>query len=548
MTFELEPRRFFVTDQRAGLHARRRAPSAARTDAARAVRLAAADRGGGQGPRRRERQHHPAPRRRAEAARAAREPGRRPARRSSCTTRPTPPRLVRVAGVQRPVGGGGPAPLRRSADGRARRTSSPTTGRSGGGHGRAAARLDRQRGRPGQPRRCARFASQPLTGRAAAGSGPEVFDRRVRRAPPRRQLGPGASRPLPAARVRAPAPGASWTLPLHRQRHASRPPPPRPVPAPAAGRGPPAPPPAAWTTAEARSSRPCATRSSSSGRQRPYYDDGGRRRPRATPTTRGIDADAVAPHSSRALSELLERRPHADSPPYKPMQHVYPWVDLHPDGKLRSIYSGKAFTPEELIEPTPRSSAARTERLQEFVAARGGARPRRAARPSSTRWRRRCRSTASTSCRSPGSARRSRCAATCTTCSPASRAATASAATSRTSTSPTSRRRVRDACGQREAERLRADRRQGPGRPGDAVLPAALSRGRSATTARELSAERLDDRCSPGTTAIRSSEYERHRNYAIAELQGNRNPLIDHPEWARSDRLRRRLGVCRGRG
>ena len=25
--------------------------------------------------------------------------------------------------------------------------------------------------------------------------------------------------------------------------------------------------------------------------------------------------------------------------------------------------------------------------------------------------------------------------------------------------------------------------------------------------------------------------YERHRNAAIFELQGNRNPLIDHPEW-----------------
>jgi endonuclease I len=28
------------------------------------------------------------------------------------------------------------------------------------------------------------------------------------------------------------------------------------------------------------------------------------------------------------------------------------------------------------------------------------------------------------------------------------------------------------------------------------------------------------------------SEYERHRNAAISERQGNRNPLIDHPEWA----------------
>jgi endonuclease G len=27
-------------------------------------------------------------------------------------------------------------------------------------------------------------------------------------------------------------------------------------------------------------------------------------------------------------------------------------------------------------------------------------------------------------------------------------------------------------------------------------------------------------------------EYERLRNAAIAELQGNRNSLIDHPQWA----------------
>jgi endonuclease I len=28
------------------------------------------------------------------------------------------------------------------------------------------------------------------------------------------------------------------------------------------------------------------------------------------------------------------------------------------------------------------------------------------------------------------------------------------------------------------------------------------------------------------------SEYELHRNAAVFERQGNRNPLIDHPEWA----------------
>ena len=29
------------------------------------------------------------------------------------------------------------------------------------------------------------------------------------------------------------------------------------------------------------------------------------------------------------------------------------------------------------------------------------------------------------------------------------------------------------------------------------------------------------------------SDYELHRNYVAVELQGNRNPMIDHPEWAR---------------
>ena len=27
-------------------------------------------------------------------------------------------------------------------------------------------------------------------------------------------------------------------------------------------------------------------------------------------------------------------------------------------------------------------------------------------------------------------------------------------------------------------------------------------------------------------------DYERHRNMAVAELQGNRNPLMHHPDWA----------------
>jgi endonuclease I/V8-like Glu-specific endopeptidase len=46
----------------------------------------------------------------------------------------------------------------------------------------------------------------------------------------------------------------------------------------------------------------------------------------------------------------LVRDTHARTPKYKPSQHVYPWVDLHEDGMLRSIYSGKTYDPRVFIE------------------------------------------------------------------------------------------------------------------------------------------------------------------------------------------------------
>ena len=48
-----------------------------------------------------------------------------------------------------------------------------------------------------------------------------------------------------------------------------------------------------------------------------------------------------------AFSQLLAST-HKNKLSYKPSQHLYPSVDKHSDGKLRSIYSGKSFTAEEL--------------------------------------------------------------------------------------------------------------------------------------------------------------------------------------------------------
>jgi hypothetical protein len=49
--------------------------------------------------------------------------------------------------------------------------------------------------------------------------------------------------------------------------------------------------------------------------------------------------------------------------------------------------------------------------------------------------------------------------------------------------------------------------------------------------ARELHAERLPTLLN-WLLEDPVEDYERHRNMAFAELHGNRNPLIDHPDWA----------------
>jgi endonuclease I len=56
--------------------------------------------------------------------------------------------------------------------------------------------------------------------------------------------------------------------------------------------------------------------------------------------------DGVTPEH---LGELVTST-HRDEPRYKPSLELYPWVDLHPDGMLRSLYTGEVFEPEHFIE------------------------------------------------------------------------------------------------------------------------------------------------------------------------------------------------------
>jgi endonuclease G len=240
---------------------------------------------------------------------------------------------------------------------------------------------------------------------------------------------------------------------------------------------------------------------------------------------RGVEGEG--PGLFRALSELLERS-HRPRPAYKPMRLVYPWVDLHPDGMLRSIYSGKSFTPEELIRADAAVEAARTKLLEEFIRRETAVGPREleahldtleAALPFN------CEHVVPQSWFAKKEPMRGdlhhlfTCESGCN---------------SFRGNFPyfdfeDDDEVERHDCGRREAEGFEPAAGRGPAARATLYFLMRYP-GLVGDAKQELTEERL-----PLLLAWHREEpvadYERHRNVAIAELQGNRNPLIDHPEW-----------------
>ena len=101
-------------------------------------------------------------------------------------------------------------------------------------------------------------------------------------------------------------------------------------------------------------------------RGRPYFDPGADALDRET-YYRGLAPGDDPAEAYRRVSRRLKET-HATQLPYQPSLHLYPWVDLQPNGKIRSVYSGKEFDPVELIEQDFAVEAERTARLQELFA------------------------------------------------------------------------------------------------------------------------------------------------------------------------------------
>jgi endonuclease I len=262
-------------------------------------------------------------------------------------------------------------------------------------------------------------------------------------------------------------------------------------------------------------------------RDRPYYDS-------------AADADAVAQyyrtidHAANGAElmdtlKTLVTQTHTHTPKYKPTVMVYPWVDLYPDRQLRSIYSGKTFTPEEMIRADAFIEAERTIRLRALVTREAAIGPDTFTEELAeldAQLPYNCEHSVPQSFFGKKEPMRGdlhhlfTCESRCNSF--------------RSNTPyfdfPDDDRALMQDCGRSEPGKF--EPRAGKGAVARATMYFLLRYpGLIGDEARELHADRL-----PILLAWHEQnpvgEWERHRNAAIAEIQGNRNPFIDNPQWA----------------
>jgi endonuclease G len=234
----------------------------------------------------------------------------------------------------------------------------------------------------------------------------------------------------------------------------------------------------------------------------------------------GIDPDADGPALFAALSSLLEES-HRVRPGYSPAVELYPWIDLQPDGQLRSVYTEEEFDPQTLIEEAAEIEAQRTS----FRVARGGER-----------------GTADESAEAlveelhPYNCEHVVCQSWFEHAEPMRGDLHHLFTCERKCNSFRGNfpyvdfadylQVERESCGKREAAGFEPWRQKAP------VARATLYFLLRYPGLTSYSEDSLGLLLEWHETAP-VSEYERHRNATIFEKQGNRNPLIDHPEWAR---------------
>jgi endonuclease G, mitochondrial len=271
---------------------------------------------------------------------------------------------------------------------------------------------------------------------------------------------------------------------------------------------------------------------------REYYSEAADRHAREI-YYKDLPSTATPEQRFDGLSDLLQRT-HFRPLPYQPAVHVYPWVDLHEAGprpSLKSIYSGKDVDPRDFIREDFRIDAER-ERLAEML--------RREAKTSLSVEAHAAllEATLPYNCehvvpqswfnkREPMRGDLHHLFACETDCN-----------TFRGNLPffdfEDFEEGIRDACGKQEVDKFEPS--AGKGAVARATLYFMLRYpGEINRTSREYTVDRLDHLLR-WHKHFGVTRYEQHRNAAIFDKQGNRNPLIDFPEWAETIDFARGLG------
>ncbi|KIL53036.1 endonuclease I family protein [Jeotgalibacillus campisalis] len=78
------------------------------------------------------------------------------------------------------------------------------------------------------------------------------------------------------------------------------------------------------------------------------------------------EIDFTIPDNVQLLTQELISRTHTAQLRYDPTDYVYPWVDLQPDGKLKSIYSGKKKDVEDVLQEDYQAALKRKSEIEQL--------------------------------------------------------------------------------------------------------------------------------------------------------------------------------------
>jgi endonuclease G, mitochondrial len=269
--------------------------------------------------------------------------------------------------------------------------------------------------------------------------------------------------------------------------------------------------------------------------KRPYYDEESDRKSQDSYYA-DVPTDADAADLYQELQQLVTNT-HKSKLSYQPSRHVYPWVDLRPNLKIQSIYSTLEFEPEKLIEEDFRTQTLRTMHSQTLQLKPMSAEQLRhrvdlleASLPFN------CEHVVPQSWFGKKEPMRGdlhhlfACESGCNSFR----------GNHPYFDFPDLNKAVRSSCGRLEGGKFEPGHGKGP--VARAVLYFLLRYpGEINKTEKEYKADRIPTLLD-WHQADPVDEYELHRNAAIFEKQGNRNPLIDHPEWAEQIDFRAGLG------